>query len=49
MYLLIELCRREVVVYHSGLEACIGHSPQEAAALVGEGGHMLLDVRCLRT
>ncbi len=48
MYLLVELCWCEVVVHHSGLEACIGHRPQEAAALVGEGRHMLLDVRRLR-
>ena len=48
MYLLIQLRRREVVVHHSGLETCIGHSPQEAAALVGEGRHMLLDVGRLR-
>ncbi len=45
--LLIELCRREIVVHHGGLEPCIRHGSQEAAALVGKCGYMLLDVGCL--
>ena len=47
-HLLIELSRREVVVHDGGLEACVGHGTQEAAALVRECRHMLLDVRALR-
>ena len=43
-HLLIELCRREVVVHHSGLEPCIRHGAQEAAALVRECRDMLFDV-----
>lgn len=46
-HLLVELCRREVVVHHGGLEACVGHRAQEAAALVRERRHILLDVRGL--
>jgi hypothetical protein len=48
-HLLIELCRREVMVHHGGLEPCIRHSAQEAAALVRECGNMLLDVGRLFT
>ena len=48
-HLLIELCRREVVVHHGGLEPCIRHGAQEAAALVRECGDMLLDVGRLTT
>ena len=46
-HLLIELCRREVVVHNGGLEPCVRHGAQEAAALVRECRNMLLDVGCL--
>ena len=47
-HLLIELSRREIVVHDGGLEACVGHGAQEAAALVRKGRHMLLDVGALQ-
>ena len=46
-HLLVELSRREIVVHDGRLEPCVGHGAQEAAALVREGRHMLLDVRAL--
>lgn len=47
-HLLIELSRREIVVHDGRLEPCVGHGAQEAAALVRERRHMLLDVRALQ-
>ena len=47
-HLLIELSRREVVVHDGGLEPGVRHGAQEAAALVRECWHMLLDVRALQ-
>ena len=35
-------------MHDCGLEACVGHGAQEAAALVRERRHMLLDVRALQ-